>query len=87
MTNQILADFMAGVMDATEGEALQPQFPNTPLPPAAGGRTFAAVATQRPAGMVVTGIDQSPEARRIIEEMGCPVVQVLEVNAGPDRHD
>jgi LacI family transcriptional regulator, gluconate utilization system Gnt-I transcriptional repressor len=35
--------------------------------------------------MIVTGIDQSPEARRIIEQMGCPVVQVLEV--GPDPID
>ncbi|MGY6707084.1 MAG: HTH-type transcriptional regulator GntR [Rhizobiaceae bacterium] len=83
VTNQIFADLMAGVMDATEDKAFAPQFANTRYRLQREVELLRLFATQRPAGMVVTGIDQSPEARRIIEQMGCPVVQVLEVNDDP----
>lgn len=85
VTNQIFADFMAGVMDATESGRFEPQFGNTRYRMQREVELLRLFATQRPAGMVVTGIDQSPEARRILEQMGCPVVQVLEV--GPDPVD
>lgn len=83
VTNQIFADFMAGIMDATEGSRLEPQFGNTRYRLQREVELLRQFATQRPAGMVVTGIDQSPDARAILERMGCPVVQVLEVGDDP----
>jgi LacI family transcriptional regulator, gluconate utilization system Gnt-I transcriptional repressor len=83
VTNQIFADFMAGVMDSAEGGPYEPQFANTRYRSHREVELLRLFNTQRPAGMIVTGIDQSPDARRIIEQMDCPVVQVLEVGSDP----
>ena len=40
---------------------------------------------QRPAALIVSGIDQTPAARRLLEGAGCPVVQIMET--GPDPID
>ncbi len=85
VTNQIFADFLRGVMDAVEDGPLQPQFVNTRYRGHREDELIRLFAAQRPAGMIVTGIDQSPEARRALKQMGCPVVQVLEI--GPDPVD
>ena len=83
VTNQIFADLMAGVMDAAEGGAFEPQFAITRYRTQREEALLRLLGTQRPAGMIVTGVDQSPEARRIIEGMDCPIVQVLEVSLDP----
>jgi LacI family transcriptional regulator, gluconate utilization system Gnt-I transcriptional repressor len=83
VTNQIFADFMEGVMDAAESSPFEPQFANTRYRSNREVELLRLFNTQRPAGMIVTGIDQSPDARRIIEQMDCPVVQVLEVGSDP----
>ena len=40
---------------------------------------------QRPAALIVSGIDQTPAARRLLEDAGCPIVQIMET--GPDPVD
>jgi LacI family gluconate utilization system Gnt-I transcriptional repressor len=41
--------------------------------------------SQRPAALIVAGIDQTPPSRKLLESAGCPVVQVMET--GPDPVD
>jgi len=85
VTNQVFADLLRGVMDGVEGTSYAPQFVNTRFH---GGREedlLRVLATQRPAGMIVAGIDQTPATRQILINMGCPVVQVMET--GPDPVD
>lgn len=83
VTNQIFADLLRGVMDAADGGPLVPQFVNTRYRTSREEELLRLFATQRPAGMIVAGIDQSPEARALLESMGCPVVQVMETGADP----
>jgi LacI family gluconate utilization system Gnt-I transcriptional repressor len=85
VTNSVFADLLRGVMDATDDGPLQPQIANTRYVSRREEDILRLFAAQRPAGMIVAGIDQSPEAREILEGMGCPVVQVLET--GPDPID
>jgi LacI family gluconate utilization system Gnt-I transcriptional repressor len=85
VTNSVFADLLRGVMDATDDGPLQPQIANTRYVSRREEEILRLFAAQRPAGMIVAGIDQSPEARAILEGMGCPVVQVLET--GPDPID
>jgi LacI family gluconate utilization system Gnt-I transcriptional repressor len=85
VTNSVFADLLRGVMDATEDGPWQPQIANTRYVSSREEDVLRLFATQRPAGMIVAGIDQSPEARAILRGIGCPVVQVLET--GPDPID
>ena len=83
LTNQIFADLLRGVMDGLDGTGYTPQFVNTRYVTTREEDLLRIFATQRPAGMIVTGIDQSPEARKLLREMGCPVVQVMETGPEP----
>lgn len=85
LTNQIFAELLRGVMDGLEGTTYTPQFVNTRYKLSREEDLLRVLATQRPAGMIVAGIDQSPDARRLLEQMDCPVVQVMET--GPDPVD
>ena len=38
---------------------------------------------QRPAALIVAGIDQTPSARRLLEGAGCPVVQIMDIGPEP----
>ena len=40
---------------------------------------------QKPAGLIVTGIDQTAESRAMLEAADCPIVQIMEI--GPDPVD
>ncbi|MFN7003048.1 MAG: LacI family DNA-binding transcriptional regulator [Roseinatronobacter sp.] len=85
LTNQIFADLLRGVMDGLEGSPYTPQFVNTRYRVNREEDLLRLFATQRPAGMIVAGIDQSEAARALLRAMGCPVVQVMET--GPDPID
>jgi LacI family transcriptional regulator, gluconate utilization system Gnt-I transcriptional repressor len=83
VTNWVFAELLRGVTDATEGTSLQPQFVNTRYVSAREDELVRLFAAQRPAGMIVAGIDQSPAARAALSAMGCPVVQVMETSDDP----
>lgn len=85
LTNQIFADLLRGVMDGLEGSPYSPQFVNTRYLASREEELLRIFATQRPAGMIVAGIDQSEAARALLRAMNCPVVQVMET--GPDPID
>jgi LacI family gluconate utilization system Gnt-I transcriptional repressor len=48
-------------------------------------RLLKVVLGQRPAALIVSGIDQTPRARSLLDAAGCPVVQIMET--GPDPVD
>lgn len=83
LTNSVFAELLRGVMDATDGTPFQPQFANTRYLSAREEDLVRLFATQRPAGMIVAGIDQSAESRAVLEGIGCPVVQVMEIGPAP----
>ena len=83
VTNSVFAELLRGVMDATEGTPFEPQFANTRYLSAREDALVRLFAAQRPAGMIVAGIDQSPAARAGLAGMGCPVVQVMETGPAP----
>lgn len=83
LTNQIFADLLRGVMDGLDATEYTPQFVNTRYLVAREEELLRIFSTQRPAGMIVSGVDQSDIARQLLEKMGCPVVQVMETSPDP----
>ncbi|MFN4058252.1 MAG: hypothetical protein ACK4HW_08735 [Roseinatronobacter sp.] len=74
LTNQIFPDLLGGVMDGLQGSAYTPQFVTTRYQTQCEEAVLRLFAAQRPAGMIVAGIDQSEAARTLLRAMGCPVV-------------
>ena len=83
VTNSVFADLLRGVMDATGDSPWQPQIANTRYVTSREEDILRLFATQRPAGMIVAGIDQTETSRTVLRGMGCPVVQVMETGAEP----
>lgn len=83
VTNSVFSDLLRGVMDAAGDGPWQPQIANTRYVTSREEDILRLFATQRPAGMIVAGIDQSETSRAVLRDMGCPVVQVMETGADP----
>src|SRR3954464_5519764 len=85
LTNNVFSDVLRGVYDAAEGSPYSIQLANTRYSVLQEETLLRLFKAQKPAGLVVTGIDQTAESRAVMESMHCPIVQIMEV--GPDPVD
>lgn len=83
VTNNVFADVLRGIYGATESTAFEYQIANTRYSPTLEETVLRRFSSQKPAGLVVTGFDQSKEARRLLETFQCPVVQIMEIGENP----
>jgi LacI family gluconate utilization system Gnt-I transcriptional repressor len=85
LTNNVFSEVVRGIYDGLGDSPLQVQIGNTHYSAQAEESLLRIFLSQRPSALIVSGIDQSREARRLIETANCPVVQIMEI--GPDPVD
>jgi len=85
MTNNVFSDVLRGIHDGLGESALQVQFGNTHYSEREEERLLRVFLSQHPSALIISGIDQSPTTRRLMETADCPVVQIMEI--GPDPID
>jgi LacI family gluconate utilization system Gnt-I transcriptional repressor len=83
LTNNVFADVLRGIYDASEGSRYSIQLANTRYSNLQEERLLRIFHGQKPAGLIVTGIDQTPEARAVMRNMNCPIVQMMEIGPEP----
>lgn len=83
ITNLVFSDVLRGVYDAVEDTPFEVQLANTRYNSRKEEELLRVFAAQRPAGLIVSGIDQTSVARSILESLGCPVVQIMDIGADP----
>ncbi|MBO0904671.1 LacI family DNA-binding transcriptional regulator [Jiella sonneratiae] len=83
VTNNVFSDVLRGIYAATEDGPFEVQLGNTRYSPLTEEKLLAVFLSQKPAGLIVTGIDQSPASRRMLEGASCPIVQIMEIGSGP----
>lgn len=83
VTNSVFADVMRGLYDAAEGTHWQVQFGNSRYSPLEEERLVRTFLNQRPAGLIISGIDQSDETRKLLRESACRIVQIMETTDRP----
>lgn len=83
MTNSVFTDVLKGVYDALEDSQLTVQVGNCRYSPSKEEALIRTFLRQRPAGLIVTGVDQTPTARRLLHAATCPVVQIMDVSEDP----
>src|SRR5512141_395414 len=72
LTNNVFADVLRGVYDASETSRYSIQLANTRYSILQEERLLRLFQAQKPAGLIVTGIDQTPESRSLMEATDCP---------------
>ncbi|ESY75820.1 LacI family DNA-binding transcriptional regulator [Mesorhizobium sp. M0051] len=85
LTNNVFAEVVRGIYDSLSDSPFRIQLGNTHYSGLEEERLLQVFGSQRPAALIVAGIDQTPVSRKLLENAGCPVVQVMET--GPDPVD
>jgi LacI family gluconate utilization system Gnt-I transcriptional repressor len=83
LTNNVFADVVRGIYDGLSDTSFQIQIGNTHYSGMEEERLLQVFLGQRPAALIVSGIDQTPRARQLLEGAGCPVVQIMEIGPEP----
>src|SRR4249920_3595157 len=83
LTNSVFAAVLRGVYDSSEGSRYSIQLANTRYSILQEEKLLRLFRAQKPAGLIVTGINQTPESRAILESMNCPVTQIMEIGDSP----
>lgn len=83
VTNNVFADVMRGIYSAVENTRFHVQLGNTRYSALEEEKLLRIFLSQNPAGLVVTGIDQTPAARELLEGASCPIVQIMEIGEAP----
>ncbi|MEV8468553.1 LacI family DNA-binding transcriptional regulator [Fluviibacterium sp. DFM31] len=83
LSNIVFPQVMSGVTDALKGSTLQPVFGVTDYDPAAEYDIIRNMLSWRPAGLIVTGLDQPDDTRRLLADAGIPIVQIMDCDGDP----
>ena len=83
LTNNVFSDVLRGIYDALDGSRYSIQLANTRYSILQEERLLRLFSAQKPAGLIVTGINQTPDSRAIMEAVDCPIVQIMEIGATP----
>ena len=87
-------DYLRALHDAFLPAGFQVLVLNSRYEPAEEEKAIATMLGQHPEAMILAGIDQSDQARRMLDQAGIPVVQTMEltddpidINIGFSQHD
>ena len=83
LTNNVFSDVLRGIYDALDGSRYSIQLANTRYSILQEERLLRLFLAQKPAGLIVTGINQTADSRAIMETVDCPIVQIMETGPSP----
>lgn len=85
ITNNVFVDVLSGIHDALDPLPFDLQIGNARYDADREEDLVRVFLSQRPAGLIVSGIDQTAATRSMLERSGVPVVQIMDL--GPDPID
>lgn len=80
MSNIVFAEVLAGISEAIQESGKQPVFGISNYDEATEKAIIRDMLSWRPAGMIVTGLEQAAQSRKLLEGAGIPVVQIMDVD-------
>ncbi|MEO1276886.1 MAG: LacI family DNA-binding transcriptional regulator, partial [Pseudomonadota bacterium] len=83
VTNSVFADTLRGLYQVADASPYRIQIGNTRYSEAEEERLLRVLLAQRPAGLIVTGIDQGAVTAGFLSNAPCPVVQITELGPAP----
>jgi len=85
VTNNVFSDVMRGIYESSEGSKWQIQLGNSRYSPLEEEGLVRTFLSQKPAGLILSGIDQSEDTSKLLMGADCRIVQIME--CGPDPFD
>jgi LacI family gluconate utilization system Gnt-I transcriptional repressor len=82
-SNSVFADVLDGIYSGLEGSNYSIQIGNIQYSPLTEERLIPDFLNLRPAGIIVSGVDQTNAATNLLKNAGCPLVQVMDICTDP----
>lgn len=83
MSNVVFPEVLSGIAEEIEGTGLQPVFGVTDYDPEREYQIIRQMLSWRPAGLIVTGLDQPQETRALLRDADIPIVQIMDLDGDP----
>ena len=83
LTNGVFGDYLRALHDVFVPAGFQVLVLNSGYVPANEENSIATMLGQHPEAMIVTGIDQTEQARRMLSQAAIPVIQTMEITDDP----
>lgn len=83
LTNIVFAEVLSGIADALRGSGKQPVFGVTDYDADLEYDVIRNMLSWRPAGLILTGLDQPAETVSLLKDAGIPIVQIMDLDGTP----
>jgi LacI family gluconate utilization system Gnt-I transcriptional repressor len=83
LTQNIFSDVVRGIYDGLTDSKLRIELGNTRYDPQIEEELVTRIIRHQPAAIIVSGTEQTAATRRMLEEAGCPVVQIMDITDNP----
>lgn len=83
LTQNIFSDVVRGVYDGLEDSGLHIEIDNTRYSVELEETHVQRILRHHPAGIIVSGVEQSDATRKMLDKAGCPVVQIMDLTDDP----
>lgn len=83
LTNNVFAEVVRGIYDGLSDGPFRVQLGNTHYSGLEEERLLQVFLSQRPAALIISGIDQTDSVRELLDKADCPVVQIMETGTDP----
>jgi LacI family gluconate utilization system Gnt-I transcriptional repressor len=83
LTNGVFGDYLRALHDMLLPEDFQVLVLNSGYVPGKEERAIATMLGQHPEAIIISGVDQTKRARRMLYEAGIPVIQTMEIADDP----
>ncbi|MDM9625097.1 LacI family DNA-binding transcriptional regulator [Rhizobium sp. S152] len=83
LTQSVFSDVVRGIYDGLAESPLRIEVANTGYNPEIEEHLVSRIVRHQPAAIIVSGTDQSAATRQMLENAGCPVVQIMDLCDNP----
>lgn len=83
LSNIVFAEVLSGIAEGIGDSGMQPVFGVSDYDAEKEHSAIRAMLSWKPAGLIVTGLDQPPDTRALLQSAGVPVVQIMDLDGDP----
>ncbi|MFS8184735.1 LacI family DNA-binding transcriptional regulator [Pseudovibrio denitrificans] len=83
ISNNVFTDVLGGISDSLHGSRFNMQIGYTNYNSLEEERILRSFLNPTPSGVIISGIEQTPETKQMLENAGVPVVQIMDISEDP----
>lgn len=84
LTNSVFSEVLRGIYDEAESHPFSIQIGNFRYRPLTEEMLIGKFLRQKPAGLIVAGLDQTEISKSMLREADCPVIQIMDYDASAE---